>query len=128
MLPKAITQSLVMIAVCALAAGAQEHTKDSLDTVKKAVAEKKAVLIDVREKSEWDSGHLKDARLLPLSRLTEGAGAPDLPRDKPIYLHCAAGRRCLKAAEILRAKGYDARPLKLGYKDLVKEGFPRAGD
>ena len=56
----------LLLAGSAMIVSAQEHTKDSLDTVKKALAAKKAVLLDVREKSEWDAGHLKDARLLPL--------------------------------------------------------------
>jgi rhodanese-related sulfurtransferase len=109
---------------------AQEHTKDSLDTVKKALVERKAVLIDVREKSEWESGHLKDAKLLPLSSLKAETLPADLatlfPKDKVAYLHCAAGGRCLKAAEILRKQGYEVRALKAGYKTLLKEGFPAA--
>ena len=112
---------------CAMA---QEHTKDSLDTVKKALAEKKAVLIDVREKSEWDLGHLKGASLLPLSSLKDKELPKDvaklLPKDKVAYLHCAAGGRCLTAADILRKHGYDVRPLKDGYKSLVEKGFPKA--
>src|SRR5438552_2249578 len=84
-------------------ASAQEHTKDSLDAVKKAIAAKKAVLIDVREKSEWDDGHLRDAALLPLSRLKKDALPKNLqdilPKDKVVYLHCKAGGRCLQAAE-----------------------------
>jgi rhodanese-related sulfurtransferase len=122
--------SLVGMALAGSFAVAQEHTKDSLDTVKKALADKKAVLIDVREKSEWDDGHLKDAKLLPLSSLKAETLPKDvaalLPKDKVAYLHCAAGGRCLKAAEILRKQGYDVRPLKAGYKDLLADGFPKA--
>lgn len=109
---------------------AQEHTKDSLETVKKALADKKAVLIDVREKSEWDAGHLQDAKLFSLSNL-KGETLPAevaklLPKDKIGYLHCGSGIRALKAAAILQKAGYDVRPLKAGYKDLVKDGFPAA--
>jgi acetyl esterase/lipase/rhodanese-related sulfurtransferase len=116
----------------AASAPAQDHTKDSLDAVKKALALKKAVLIDVREKGEWDQGHLKDAKLLPLSNLKEESLPTDLPqilpKDKIAYLHCAAGRRCLKAAEILRKHGYDVRPLKDGYKNLLTNGFAKADE
>ena len=49
-----------------------------------------------------------------------------LPKDKPIYCHCAAGVRVLPAADILQKHGYDARPLKPGYKDLLRAGFPKA--
>ena len=109
---------------------ADEHTKDSLTTIKTALAGKTAVLVDVREKVEWNKGHLQGAKLLPLSSLKEESKTAwqILPKDKAIYLHCASGNRCLKAAEILRKKGYDARPLKEGYKDLLKEGFPKAED
>jgi phage shock protein E len=115
---------------CAIVPGmAAEHTKDSLDTVKKAVADDKAVLLDVREKGEWDDGHLRDAKFLALSEL-RGAKADDvakvLPKDKIIYCHCASGMRCLRAADILKKNGYDVRPLKSGYADLVKSGFPAA--
>jgi phage shock protein E len=109
---------------------AAEHTKDSLDTVKKAVADNKAVLLDVREKREWDDGHLRDAKFVALSALRRGVKADELakvlPKDKVIYCHCASGMRCLRAADILKKNGYDVRPLKSGYEDLVKSGFPAA--
>jgi acetyl esterase/lipase/rhodanese-related sulfurtransferase len=97
--------------------------------VKKALAEKKAVLIDVREQKEWDEGHLQGAKLLPLSALNAGTYSKDaLPKDKIAYLHCAAGKRCVTAAEILRKEGYDVRPLKDGYKSLLTSGFQKADD
>jgi phage shock protein E len=111
-------------------APAAEHTKDTLDAVKKAVAEDKAVLLDVREQSEWDAGHLKDARLLPLSVLKAGARAENVakvaPKGKIVYCHCASGMRCLKAADELKKLGYDVRPLKAGYADLLEAGFAPA--
>ncbi|MHB1422484.1 MAG: rhodanese-like domain-containing protein [Gemmataceae bacterium] len=123
--------SLLIAVGCALApVAAAEHTKDSLETVKKSVADNKAVLLDVREKAEWDDGHLRDAKLLALSDLRRGVKADDLarilPKDKPVYCHCASGRRCLQAADILIKHGYDVRPLKAGYKDLLRSGFETA--
>jgi len=109
---------------------AADHTKDTPQDVKKAVADDKAVLLDVREKEEWDAGHLKDARLLPLSELESGIKPEDLakklPKGKVVYCHCAAGGRSLDAADDLKKLGYDVRPLKPGYKDLLKAGFEAA--
>ena len=80
--------------------------------------------------TEWDAGHLKDAQLLPLSRLTAGVSATDLakllPKDKTVYAHCGSGRRVLEAAEILRKDGYPIEPLKTGYAELIKAGFEKA--
>ena len=106
------------------------HTKDSLDDVKRAVAEQKAVIVDVREPEEWQEGHIVGARLLPLSALEKGVNPQDLarvlPKDKIIYCHCLMGGRCVDAAAILAPLGYDVRPLKPGYPQLVKAGFPAA--
>jgi phage shock protein E len=127
-----LTFSLAALAGIACLAVAEEHTRDSLDTVKKSLAANKAILVDVREKAEWDKGHLRDAQLLSLSVLQDKPSPAVLQqvlsKDKAIYLHCAAGVRCLKAAEILRKQGYDVRPLKEGYQSLLKQGFSRAAD
>jgi len=114
----------------ATATFAVEHTSDSLATVQRGVTEEKAILVDVREKEEWNDGHLRDARLLPLSALEKNVPKEDLarvlPKDKVIYLHCAAGGRCVKAAAILKKQGYDVRPLKPGFDALLDAGFPAA--
>lgn len=116
--------------LAATAAPGQEHTRDSLDTVKKALSEKKAILLDVRELTEWQEGHIRDALLIPLSQLRKENVDPKdwakLPKDKIIYCHCAAGGRCLIAADLLKKKGYDIRALKPGYKSLIEAGFQKA--
>lgn len=108
---------------------AGDHTKDTPQQVKKAVADGKAVLVDVREPSEWNAGHLKDAKLVPLSGLDEMKAddlAKKVPKGKIVYCHCAAGGRSLQAAEVFEKYGYDVRPLEPGYKDLLKAGFEAA--
>ncbi|MBM3955167.1 MAG: rhodanese-like domain-containing protein [Planctomycetes bacterium] len=104
-----------------------EHTTDTLEMVKKGLVEKKAVIVDVREADEWEDGHLREARHLPMSSLKQidkEAVAKVLPKDKVIYLHCQAGGRCQKVADLLEPLGYDVRALKPGYPDLVEAGFP----
>ena len=102
-----LTTFAVLVAASAMLAA--EHTRDSLDAIRRAVAEQKAVLVDVRERQEWDAGHLCDAVLLPLSNLSAGidpaAVAGYIPRDKVVYCHCAIGGRSLQAADILRRYG-----------------------
>lgn len=120
----------IALAVSLAPVRAADHTKDTPEEVKKAIADGKAILLDVREKDEWDDGHLKDAKLLPLSNLKGGAKAVDVakvaPKDKIVYCHCGSGVRSPKAADELKKLGYDVRPLKPGYKDLLKAGFEPA--
>jgi rhodanese-related sulfurtransferase len=128
-----LATSLVLFCVQTLSAA--EHTKDSLEVVKERVQTKEtAVLLDVREQKEWDAGHLSDAKLFPLSRLRAGKGESDfakevaklLPKDKIVYCHCRSGGRVLPATDILKELGYDVRPLKAGYSQLLEAGFPKA--
>jgi phage shock protein E len=113
---------------------AAEHTQDSLETVEKNLAEKRAVLVDVREAKEWERGHLRDAKLVPLSKLTVADAkssaaaqlAKELPPGQIVYCHCARGVRALLAADILEKLGYDVRPLAAGFDELQKNGFEAA--
>ena len=127
-----VVTTLMSIAVAV--SSAAEHTKDTLAEVKKNLDGKKAVLLDVREQREWDSGHLAWATLLPLSELRKHADSKDfadelsekLSKEKIIYCHCRSGGRVLPASEILNQLGYDVRPLKAGYQKLLEAGFPKA--
>ncbi len=111
-----------------------DHTKDSIDTVKATLAKKEAVLLDVREKGEWEQGHLEGALLLPLSWLKAEAKGEQfnehvgekVPAKKILYLHCRSGGRVIPAAGLLKKAGYDVRPLKWGFDELREAGFPTA--
>ena len=106
------------------------HTSDSLDTVKQRLAKQEAVLLDVREPSEFNEVHVEGAISLPNSKLQKGLDAESLskiiPKDKIVYTHCKAGRRALAAAEVLSKQGYDVRPLKPGIQELLDAGFLKA--
>jgi rhodanese-related sulfurtransferase len=128
--------ALPMILIGGVRADDEGHTDEPLEQVKANVEAKKAVLVDVREKKEWDRGHIKGAALVPLSRLAgwehdgmtaeeKAALAKSLTRGSVVYCHCRAGHRAVSGAEILRKLGYDARALKPGYDDLIKAGFAR---
>lgn len=114
-----------------LFASAADHTKDKVEDVKKAVESMEAILIDVREESEWQDGHLVAAKHLPLSEISNNPSLDKLKAvlgdgKKVVYLHCASGRRCLKAADSLKKAGFETRPLKPGYQSLVEAGFKPA--
>ena len=64
-----------------------------------------ALLIDVREKDEWDITHIPQARLIPLQTIP--AHADSLPRDTEIIIHCKAGMRSARACEYLMSLGFE---------------------
>jgi hydroxyacylglutathione hydrolase len=60
-------------------------------------------VIDVRDESEWNTGHLAGALHLPLATLAGRLG--EIPRGRRIVVHCQAGSRSAIAASLLTAAG-----------------------
>ena len=63
-------------------------------------------VIDVREQSEWDAGHVAGATLLPLGEVPERIAEVAPEKDAPLLLHCAVGGRSARAAGRLAEMGY----------------------
>jgi hydroxyacylglutathione hydrolase len=79
-------------------------------------------VVDVRNRSEWDAGHLPGVPNVPLNELTDRVN--ELPRDKRIIVHCESGGRSAVAASVLQAAGYNVGNFVGGYTDWVKSGKP----
>ncbi|WP_291651273.1 FAD-dependent oxidoreductase [Clostridium sp.] len=75
----------------------------NVDKVRKLV-ESGAYIIDVREIREYENGHIKGAKNIPLSQLRERIN--EVPEDRPVYLHCRTGQRSYNAALALQNLGY----------------------
>ena len=83
------------------------------------------VIIDVREKDEWDEGHVPDA--IHLSRgtieLEIEEKVPDL--NTTIICHCGGGGRSALAVESLQKMGYkNVRSMAGGFKAWKEDGLP----
>lgn len=66
-----------------------------------------AVLVDVRETSEYEGGRLPNARHIPLSQLDERIGELARYKGKPVIVYCATGQRAAKAGAALLRQGFE---------------------
>jgi phage shock protein E len=111
-----------------------DWTTDSLDVVKENLAKEKAVLVDVRSIDEWKKGTLDGALFVPIDSLRKYSlneekltkTLPPKADKKILYTYCVVGMRAKAAGNILQEQGYEVRPLKPGYEDLLKAGFKKA--
>lgn len=62
------------------------------------------IVLDVRGRTEYASGHIAGARNIPLGHLPQRLA--EVPRDRTIVTQCATGYRSQIAASVLRAHGY----------------------
>ena len=76
----------------------------NVDKVRKLV-EDNAYIVDVREVREFENGHIKGAKNIPLSQLRDRVN--EIPKDVPVYLHCRTGQRSYNAALALQNLGYN---------------------
>jgi NADPH-dependent 2,4-dienoyl-CoA reductase/sulfur reductase-like enzyme/rhodanese-related sulfurtransferase len=73
-----------------------------------------ALLVDVRDPAEYARDHIDEAINIPLDQLRDRLN--ELPRDREIWVNCAAGQRSYYALRILNQRGFRARNLSGGYQ------------
>jgi rhodanese-related sulfurtransferase len=67
---------------------------------------KNAFVLDVREPSEYESGHLLNAKLIPLGKLKARIAELEKQKDKPVVVVCRSGNRSGTACAILSKQGF----------------------
>ena len=69
------------------------------------LVENGAFIIDVREKDEYELSHINGSLNLPLSEIRERLN--EVPKDRPVYVHCRSGQRSYNACLLLKHMGFD---------------------
>ena len=78
----------------------QQEAKVMMDT-------QDVIILDVREQSEYDAGHIPGAILLPVGTITkESAAAVILELDSVVLVYCRSGNRSKTASKVLVELGY----------------------
>lgn len=88
----------------------------------KALLDRGALLLDVREPEEWQAEHAPQASLMPMGQVREHQAK--LPRDRRIVVVCRSGGRSAAVTESLRAWGFDAVNLGGGMCAWAAAGLP----
>jgi hydroxyacylglutathione hydrolase len=79
------------------------------------------VVLDVRRAQEYQSGHIDGATNIAHTRLA--ARINEIPRDRPVLVHCQGGGRSAFATAFLRQHGIDATNVAGGFGAWVKAGY-----
>jgi len=83
------------------------------------------LLVDVRERDEFEAARIADAVLVPMSELQARAG--ELP-DRALLVYCHSGGRSMAATNYLRALGRDATNVSGGIVAWARSGLPILSD
>lgn len=89
--------------------------------------ESRPLLVDVRERDEFATVRVDGAVLMPLSSFADTY--EQLPRDRPLLMMCAAGKRSLVAADHLSRQGFgDVTNVSGGITAWRAAGLPVRSD
>jgi len=80
------------------------YTIKNTEALKSIVKRDNALLIDVRQPSEYTSGHIPNAINISLQTLT--ANLDKIPKDRPVVLYCTTGYRTAMGVMTLQMLGY----------------------
>lgn len=96
---------------------------DQLSVAELAAKQEQLVVLDVRGRSEWDTGHVPGAVHIPLAELPDRL--PEVPVGRPIAVHCQVGGRSAIAVSVLRAAGLAAvSNVTGGFEAWTAAGLP----
>lgn len=98
------------------------ETMPSMDVQELRERLNEVMLIDVRQRSEWDEGHIPGAIHF------EGGRVPweplPFPHDKPLAIQCSSGNRSMSVNSVLRRRGYrNVIQVEGGITKWKKNGF-----
>jgi rhodanese-related sulfurtransferase len=114
----------LQLALAQLAAHSDELSPLAPEELLQRAARGEVVVIDVRPREEYDTGHLPHAQSMPLDELR--ARVRELPRMKPVVAYCR-GPFCLwgkEAVALLREQGIHATRLQDGVPEWRAAGLP----
>lgn len=100
---------VALLTGCGTAGNSEEsgYTHISQEEAKEMMDNQEVLILDVREQSEYDSGHIPDAVLLPVGTITEESAAEVIPdKDTTVLVYCRSGNRSKTAAKTLAELGY----------------------
>jgi rhodanese-related sulfurtransferase len=80
------------------------YAVQQIGALKGMLQDKTALLIDVREPSEFRRGHIPGAMNMPLRSLTDNLDK--LSKDRPVVLYCSSGYRTAMGVMALQMLGY----------------------
>lgn len=116
------------LSVWSAAGGAVERvTQVSVSGIAARVTSGAVTVVDVRNASEWEHGHLPGALHIPVELLAARQG--EIPRGRPVVVQCQGGARSAIAASVLLRHGIsDVIDLRGGYDEWRREALPIVRD
>lgn len=99
--------SILLLTECSGGASDGSYEQITQEAAKEMMDTQEVIVLDVREQSEYDSGHISGAVLLPVGTIDEDTAAKVIPEiDSTVLVYCRSGNRSKTASSTLAGLGY----------------------
>ena len=100
---------VLLLSGCGGADNGNTYQQISQEEAKEMMGSQELISLDVREQSEYDSGHIPGAVLLPVGSIDQDTAAAVIPdKDSTVLVYCRSGNRSKTASSALAELGYTA--------------------
>ena len=104
-----ILAAVLLLSGCGGADNGNTYQQISQEEAKELMDSQELIILDVREQSEYDSGHIPGAVLLPVGSIDQDTAAAVIPdKDSTVLVYCRSGNRSKTASSALAELGYTA--------------------
>lgn len=104
-----ILAAVLLLSGCGGADNGNTYQQISQEEAKEVMGSQELIILDVREQSEYDSGHIPGAVLLPVGSIDQDTAAAVIPdKDSTVLVYCRSGNRSKTASAALAELGYTA--------------------
>ena len=98
---------ILLLTSCGGAAASGSYQQISQEKAKEMMDTEEVIILDVREQSEYDGGHIAGEVLLPVGTIDEDTAAAVIPeKDSTVLVYCRSGNRSKTASAALAELGY----------------------
>lgn len=101
-----LVAAMFVLIGCGNSESTDGYTQISSAQAKEMMENYEVTIVDVREQSEYDAGHIENAILLPLGQIETQADTVLLDKDATILVYCRSGNRSREGAKKLVSLGY----------------------
>ncbi len=130
-----LQNNIFLVAVCLVSGGlllwplmqkVAVGAKDvSVQQAVQLINRRDAIVLDVRDATEFASGHVPNARHIPAAELEKRLKELDKFKEKPVVVICRSGTRSASACGTLRKNGFqEVFPLKGGVLGWTQASMP----
>ena len=98
---------ILLLVGCATRPTTEDTYHQISQEAKQMMDEQDVIILDVREPSEYEEGHIPEAVLLPVGTIDEESAAAVIPgQEDTVLVYCRSGNRSKTAAAKLAELGY----------------------